>query len=133
MEITRISGQITSSEKNICKCVYIPNLHFKFFLEEKIFRRFFPNLDYLKFTKFHLAMSNEFVLSSETLFLWLCFQPRIQSTLVNVGEEGGEGQTSSNISTTEHPVSQRLLCKFKFVRCGPVEKTQSALSVTMAD
>ena len=27
-----------------------------------------------------------------------------------------------DLSTTEHPIDLRPVCKFKFVRCGPVEK-----------
>ena len=28
-------------------------------------------------------------------------------------------------STTKHPVDPRLVCKFEFVRCGPVEKNRA--------
>ena len=34
-------------------------------------------------------------------------------------------------STAEHPVYPRPVCKLKFVRCGPVEKKQSVLSVSV--
>ena len=33
------------------------------------------------------------------------------------------------ISKTEYPVDLRPVCKLEFIRCGPVEKKQSALSV----
>ena len=33
-----------------------------------------------------------------------------------------------NFSRTEPPLDLRPVCKVKFVRCGPVEKNQSALS-----
>ena len=36
-----------------------------------------------------------------------------------------------DFSTTEHPIDLRPVCKFKLVRCGPVEKTQSARSVSV--
>ena len=34
-------------------------------------------------------------------------------------------------SATEHRMNPGLVCKFKFCRCGPVEKNQSALSVSV--
>ena len=44
-------------------------------------------------------------------------------TLVNA--EGGRKHhplsENRNFSTTEHPIDLRPVCKFKFVRCGPVE------------
>ena len=33
-----------------------------------------------------------------------------------------------DFSGTEHPLDLRPVCKFEFVRCGPLEKKQSALS-----
>ena len=53
-------------------------------------------------------------------------------TLANAG--GGNHHPSSEncvFSTTVHPVDLRPVCKLEFVRCGPVEKNQSALSVSV--
>ena len=36
-----------------------------------------------------------------------------------------------DFSRTEHPIDMRPVCKFKFVRWGPVETNQSALSVSV--
>ena len=36
-----------------------------------------------------------------------------------------------DFSGTEHPIDLRPVCKFEFVRCGPVETNQSALSVSV--
>ena len=34
-------------------------------------------------------------------------------------------EENRDFSTTEYPVDLRPVCKFEFVRCGPVEKKQS--------
>ena len=34
-------------------------------------------------------------------------------------------------STSEHPADSRPVCKLEFVRCGPVEKNQRALSASV--
>ena len=36
-----------------------------------------------------------------------------------------------DFSTTEHPVDLRPVSKLEFVRCGPVEKNQSDLSLSL--
>ena len=49
-------------------------------------------------------------------------------TLVNaVGGGRNHHPLSENrdFSTTEHPIDLRPVCKFKFVRCGPVEKIRA--------
>ena len=53
----------------------------------------------------------------------------------NSHREGGRNHhpPSENriFSTTEHPADSRPVCKLKFVRCGPGEKTQSTLSFSV--
>ena len=50
---------------------------------------------------------------------------------------GGEGHNhhplseNHNFSRTKPPLDLKPVCKFEFVRCGPVEKTQSALSYSV--
>ena len=53
-------------------------------------------------------------------------------TLINVG--GAiiiHHRRIAFFSATDHRMNSGLVCKFKFCRCGPVEKNQSALSVSV--
>ena len=55
-------------------------------------------------------------------------------TLINAGGGGCNHPPPSEnrvFSATEHRMNPRPVCKFEFYRCGPVEKNQSALSVSV--
>ena len=56
-------------------------------------------------------------------------------TLINRDGVGGNNPPPSldnlDFSVTERLVDPRPVCKLKFVHCGPVEKNQSALSVSV--
>ena len=54
-------------------------------------------------------------------------------TLINAGGGRNHPPLSENrdFSGTEHPSDLSPVCKFEFVRCGPLETNQSALSVSV--
>ena len=68
------------------------------------------------------------------------YQNTIKANTENINPNypgGGAGRNyfplseNLNFSGTEPPFGLRPVCKFKFVRCGPEEKKQSALSFSV--
>ena len=59
----------------------------------------------------------------------------IEDDLTLLGMGGGAFRPplleNCDFSGTEPPLDLRPVCKLKFVRCGPVEKNQSALSFSV--
>ena len=96
-------------------------------------------LDYIVLRSFNIILKCSYldIVSSLSISITVCEIENLYVAthwLLTLSNAEGGGQSSSSIgescfSAMEHRMDPRPVCKLEFVRCGPVEKDQSALSV----
>jgi len=98
----------------------------------------FETLDEVKQKKLFEKVSKVIYLTIVTIYILTLeiFNTKIGLTLIDAGGWGGGAiiihhRRIAFFSATKHRMNLGPVCKFKFCRCGPVEKKQSALSVSV--